>query len=85
MVTLAQPVSFREKDNVHKRLTISKKKLSREILIELLDECDWNKAEVDRRVGLSRTAIWKYIKKWDISLKPSSNYWDYLKKKHYAY
>jgi two-component system response regulator HydG len=33
-------------------------------LRELLDECDWNKAEVGRRVGLSRTAIWKYMKKW---------------------
>jgi hypothetical protein len=30
---------------------------------------DWNKAEVGRRVGLSRTAIWKYMKKWDIPLK----------------
>ncbi|MFH2067387.1 MAG: hypothetical protein ABIK15_19455 [Pseudomonadota bacterium] len=27
---------------------------------------DWNKAEVGRRVGYSRAAIWKYMKKWDI-------------------
>ncbi len=46
------------------------KRLSREGLIELLSECDWNKAEVGRRAGLSRTAIWKYMKKWDIPLKP---------------
>jgi len=45
------------------------KKLSRDILVEILHECDWNKAEVGRRVGLSRTAIWKYMKKWDIPLK----------------
>jgi DNA-binding NtrC family response regulator len=50
-----------------------RKKLSREKLLELLDECDWNKAEVARRVGLSRTAIWKYMKKWDIPLTPPSN------------
>ena len=47
----------------------STKKLTREYLIEVLGECDWNKAEVARRVGLSRTAIWKYMKKWDIPLQ----------------
>jgi len=46
-----------------------RKKITREELLDLLDECDWNKAEVGRRVGLSRTAIWKYMKKWDIPLK----------------
>jgi two-component system response regulator HydG len=45
-------------------------KLSRDKLLEVLEECGWNKAEVGRRVGLSRTAIWKYMKKWDIPLKP---------------
>lgn len=48
----------------------SRKKLSRETLMELLDQCDWNKAEVARQVGLSRTAVWKYMKKWDIPLQP---------------
>ena len=50
-----------------------RKKLSREKLLELLDECGWNKAEVARQVGLSRTAIWKYMKKYDIPLRPPSN------------
>ncbi|MBN2062073.1 MAG: sigma 54-interacting transcriptional regulator [Deltaproteobacteria bacterium] len=45
-------------------------RLSRESLIDILRECDWNKAEVGRRVGLSRTAIWKYMKKWEIPLRP---------------
>jgi two-component system, NtrC family, response regulator HydG len=49
--------------------TTRRKKLLKESLIELLEECDWNKAEVGRRVGLSRTAIWKYMKKWDIPLQ----------------
>jgi PAS domain S-box-containing protein len=45
-------------------------RLTKENLESLLAECNWNKAEVARRVGLSRTAIWKYMKKWDIPLKP---------------
>jgi len=40
--------------------------LNKEKLTELLYICDWNKAEVARRVGLSRASIWKYMKKWDI-------------------
>jgi DNA-binding NtrC family response regulator len=45
------------------------KKLSRQKLLDLLEDCEWNKAEVGRRVGLSRTAIWKYMKKWNIPLQ----------------
>lgn len=45
------------------------KKFSREELVELLDACDWNKAEVARRIGLSRTAVWKHMKKLRIPLK----------------
>ena len=45
------------------------RKLSREILVDLLNACDWNKAEVARRCALSRASIWKYMKKWDIPLK----------------
>jgi len=48
------------------------KELSAEALIELLETCNWNKAEAARRIGVSRTAVWKYMKKWDIPLqKPS--------------
>ncbi|MBN1105964.1 MAG: sigma 54-interacting transcriptional regulator [Deltaproteobacteria bacterium] len=43
--------------------------LSREDLLKILDACDWNKAEAGRRLGLSRTAIWKYMKKWNIPLR----------------
>jgi len=49
-----------------------RKRLSKEVLLNLLDECDWNKAEVGRRAGLSRTAIWKYMKKLEIPLKRPS-------------
>jgi len=49
--------------------SLSRERLTREALLRLLDACGWNKAEVARRVGLSRTAIWKYMKKWHIPLK----------------
>ena len=52
--------------------SVPRKKLSKEVLLNLLDECDWNKAEVGRKAGLSRTAIWKYMKKWEIPLKKPS-------------
>jgi two-component system, NtrC family, response regulator HydG len=45
------------------------RKLTREGLLQHLLDCDWNKAEVGRRIGLSRTAVWKYMKKWDIPLQ----------------
>ena len=45
--------------------------LTRESLLQLLHECHWNKAEVARRIGKSRTAVWKHMKKWEIPLQPS--------------
>ncbi len=47
--------------------------LTRNKLIELLNDNDWNKAKVARHVGLSRASIWKYMKKWDIPLQPEHN------------
>ena len=52
------------------RATQNPRRLTKEHSSRFLEACDWNKAEVARRVGLSRTAIWKYMKKWDIPLKP---------------
>jgi len=48
-----------------------RKKLTRELLLEILTDSGWNKAEVARRVGLSRASIWKYMKKWDIPMQRS--------------
>jgi two-component system response regulator HydG len=45
------------------------KNLSEKELMELLYKSDWNKAEVARRLGVSRTAVWKYMKKWNIPLQ----------------
>ena len=47
----------------------SRPKIQKDQLIELLKECDWSKAEAARRLGVSHTAIWKYMKKWEIPLK----------------
>jgi two-component system response regulator HydG len=45
------------------------KDLAKEELLELLERREWNKAEVARRLGVSRTAVWKYMKKWNIPLQ----------------
>jgi len=63
---------FSESYNTSKKEFWSGRKLVRETLLVLLKECDWNKAEVARRVGLSRASIWKYMKKWDIPMKKPS-------------
>lgn len=47
--------------------------LTKQALLDLLDDCQWNKAEVGRRMGKSRTSVWKYMKKWDIPLQKSSD------------
>lgn len=45
-------------------------KLTRSTLVTLLEESDWNKAEVARQIGMSRASVWKYMKKWDIPMQP---------------
>lgn len=45
-------------------------KLTRSTLVKLLEESHWNKAEVARRIGMSRASVWKYMKKWNIPLQP---------------
>ena len=46
-------------------------RVSKERLLELLADSGWNKAEVARALGVSHTAVWKYMKKWNIPLQPS--------------
>jgi PAS domain S-box-containing protein len=45
---------------------------SKDALIKLLVESDWNKAEAGRRLGVSRTAVWKWMKKHKIPMKPEN-------------
>ncbi len=56
------------KPGSRKKTQSSREKLTKESLLSLLDDCSWSKAEAARRVGLSHTSIWKYMKKWDIPL-----------------
>ncbi|MBU8911074.1 MAG: sigma 54-interacting transcriptional regulator [Desulfobacterales bacterium] len=44
-------------------------RLTKPDLLKLLEECNWNKAEVGRQIQKSRTSVWKYMKKWDIPLQ----------------
>jgi len=48
----------------YKSIVTNKKRLE-----QLLHECNWNKAEVARKIGISRTAIWKWMKKHQIPLQ----------------
>lgn len=47
----------------------SAKTVNADRLTGLLQDCGWNKAEVARRLGISRTAVWKLMKAWQIPLK----------------
>ncbi len=41
---------------------------SRDELIELLDECDWNRTAVADALGISRVTVWRKMKQWSIPL-----------------
>ncbi|MFP4446922.1 MAG: sigma-54 interaction domain-containing protein [Desulfosudaceae bacterium] len=60
-----EPAAFPDRSPVRSRL----KNLNRQALVELLVACGWNKAEAARQLGVSRTAVWKYMKKFDIPLQ----------------
>jgi len=61
-----------EQTEVPRGMTVPRSRtlLTKEKLLELLWDSNWNKAEVGRRVHLSRASIWKYMKKWNIPLQP---------------
>jgi two-component system response regulator HydG len=61
--------TFFESYHASKKTSRPGRKITSDTLLALLNECDWNKAEVARRVGMSRASIWKYMKKYDIPNK----------------
>ncbi len=72
------PIEFRQPDsNVDDfdipyqapELPAKRKKITKEELLNLLNQHNWNKSAVGRQLNLSHSAIWKYMKKWDIPLK----------------
>jgi two-component system, NtrC family, response regulator HydG len=56
---------------IQKQLPASIRVMKQGELIGILEACGWNKAEAARRVGISRTAIWKHMKRLGIPLKLS--------------
>lgn len=44
--------------------------LDKEKLLEMLKKNNWNKSQVAKQLGVSHTAVWKYMKKWEIPLTP---------------
>jgi len=65
------PVEVRriQYNNSNGRSKNERQSITREGLISILEECDWNKSMAGRRLGCSHTTIWKYMKKWDIPMK----------------
>ena len=53
----------------HRRLPQRRRKIDKRELLQLLRAMDWNKSDVARESGLSRTSIWNYMKKYGIPLK----------------
>lgn len=68
---IRQQIHKEEKEKYANNLSKNQLELSldRNYLWQLLKESNWNKAEVGRRLGLSRTSVWKYMKKFKIPLK----------------
>jgi two-component system response regulator HydG len=56
------------KPGPRKSVSQKREKVTRESLLSLLEDCSWSKAETARRLGLSHTSVWKYMKKWNIPL-----------------
>jgi len=61
--------SAKSPKNIHVS-TRKRGSISRTQLIEILTQCDWNKAEAARRLGLDRTSIWRRMRKLGIPMSP---------------
>ncbi len=53
-------------DSEKNKKIIPRNIISKEKLVELLEDNNWNKAETARKLGISRVALWKKIKKLNI-------------------
>ncbi len=71
LFTKTQPTSVNAlAQSLRERKAEARKILSDRVrLIEVLDQCDWNKAEAARQLGISRTLVWKWMKKHNIDLQ----------------
>lgn len=66
------PRLYKEETNRSVLRPYRRVKITKKDLLEILNESDWNKAEAGRRIGISRTAVWKYMKKYRIPLQGPS-------------
>jgi PAS domain S-box-containing protein len=66
---VAHPTLDRQEEQRREAGPYRRVKVSKAELLAVLNDSDWNKAEAARRIGVSRTAVWKYMKKYEIPLK----------------
>jgi len=45
---------------------IPKKRMSKEYLLSVLEQCDFNKSEAARQLDVDRSTLWRWMKKWEI-------------------
>jgi transcriptional regulator of acetoin/glycerol metabolism len=45
-------------------------RLTRDSLLDALENSDWNRSEAARRLGIDRTTVWRKIKQWKITAPP---------------
>ena len=47
------------------------RELEKDVLIRALRECDWNRSQAARRLGIGRRTLYDRMARFGISLKPS--------------
>ena len=47
------------------------RELEKELLIRALRECDWNRSQAARKLGIGRRTLYDRMARFGISLKPS--------------
>jgi transcriptional regulator of acetoin/glycerol metabolism len=47
------------------------RELERDILVRALRECDWNRSQAARKLGIGRRTLYDRMARYGISLKPS--------------
>jgi len=50
----------------------SRRAATKKEIVALLKECDWNKAEVARRLGITRTQVWRRMTQMGIPMNPEN-------------